>query len=208
MKYDIQIEDLPIGDILSPAYNPRIDVEQGSKEYEEIKRSFEQYGMVEPLVVNRRSMNCVGGNQRLAVLRDMGEETAPCVIVDVEDGQEKKLNLSLNRITGRWDTDLLTDLLNDEDVTAFETGFTEDEAAVYRMLNGKEQEPAKTETVEDTGDDIGEILSAQTVGVTVGAYRTTISMEEYQALTKALWASGIFEKREIVAELKARLTNG
>ena len=47
-----------------------------------------------------------------------------------------KLCLALNRIEGRWDTDRLGELLRDDEVLEFETGFDRDEVLVYRQLGG------------------------------------------------------------------------
>ena len=39
---------------LNPAeYNPRIDLQPGDERYEKIKGSLEEFGLVEPLVVNK-----------------------------------------------------------------------------------------------------------------------------------------------------------
>lgn len=112
----------PISELRRAAYNPRKKLQQGDKEYEKIRRSIEEFQLVEPLVWNRRTGNLVGGHQRLTVLEDMGETEVEVSVVDLSLEQEKQLNVTLNKIKGRWDFDKLQDLLNDmEDVTL--TGF-------------------------------------------------------------------------------------
>lgn len=65
--------------------------------------------------------------------------------------QEKKLCLALNRIDGRWDTDKLGDLLRDDDVLEWETGFDEAEVRLYRQLEDA-QEPDADDDAEDLDD--------------------------------------------------------
>ena len=135
MKFETRMEVLQISDIVAPPYNPREDIERGSPEYKALRRSIEINGMVEPPVVNLHNMRCIGGNQRLAVLRDMGKSEVLCSVIDQPDeAKEKKLCLALNRIDGRWDTDKLGDLLRDDEVIEYETGFDHDELLVYRQL--------------------------------------------------------------------------
>ena len=86
------IKRLAIKDIKESEYNPRVSLVPGSKEYEEIKKSLIQYGLVEPPIVNEHNMTCIGGHQRISVLRGMGVEYVDCSIVNIADPvQEKKL---------------------------------------------------------------------------------------------------------------------
>ena len=137
MKYETRLEMLKLSDIVAAPYNPREDIESGSDEYKALRRSIELNGMVEPPVVNLHNMRCIGGNQRLVVLRDLGWKEVLCSVIDQPDeSKEMKLCLALNRIEGRWDTDRLGELLRDDEVLEFETGFDRDEVLVYRQLGG------------------------------------------------------------------------
>ena len=80
MKFKTEFQVLKLKDIVPPPYNPREDIVKGSDEYESLRRSLEQHGMVEPPVVNIHNMRCIGGNQRITVLRDMGVEEVLCYI--------------------------------------------------------------------------------------------------------------------------------
>lgn len=97
-------------------YNPRITLTENHKEYQEIKKSVEVYGVVQPLIVSTLSGKVVGGAQRLTVLRDLGIEKIPTVEVSVPtEAQEKALNLALNKISGIWDPDKLS-ILKEEGI--------------------------------------------------------------------------------------------
>lgn len=107
----MRTKTLPIASINRAAYNPRVTLTPGMAEYERIKASIETFGLVEPLVWNERTGNLVGGHQRLTVLEAMGETKVPVSVVDLDDEQERVLNIALNKITGIWDEGALTAML-------------------------------------------------------------------------------------------------
>lgn len=43
----MDIQKIPAGKLNPDAYNPRKDLKPGDKEYEKLKRSIEEYGLVE-----------------------------------------------------------------------------------------------------------------------------------------------------------------
>ena len=115
---------------LNPApYNPRIDLEPGDPDYEKLKQSIEKFGHVQPIVWNERTGNVVGGHQSLKVLMDLGYTEADCVVVDLDDSEEKTLNIALNKISGRWDIDKLSELMDELAGAGMAelTGYSEDE---------------------------------------------------------------------------------
>lgn len=114
---------------INPApYNPRKPLKQGDREWDALNNSIDKFGLVEPLIVNKRTNNLVGGHQRYNVLRSKGVTEAECVIVDVDDQQERLLNIALNKIEGDWDYEKLDELfqtMNENDIIF--SGFSEDE---------------------------------------------------------------------------------
>lgn len=155
-------------DKLNPAvYNPRIQLEPGMPEWEKLKCSIEEFGNVEPIVWNKMTGNVIGGHQRLAVLKSMGYKTVPCSIVELNEHDEKILNVALNKIKGKWDYDKLAEILKDFDYEiASLSGFAEEEIAVILASN--------KDLFEDSDDysdweDDGEILG--------GSYVVTLVFE-------------------------------
>lgn len=131
--------------IKAAAYNPRIALKPGDPEYEKLARSIDEFGLVEPLIWNKRTGNLVGGHQRMTVLKARGVKSADVVVVDLEPIREKALNLALNKITGRWDTDklavVLDELAKDDLIDELVTGF--DETEIDDLLAG----------IDDSGED-------------------------------------------------------
>lgn len=128
----IDLQQIAVSKINPAPYNPRKDLKPGDREYEKLKRSIEAYGCVEPLVWNQRTGNLVGGHQRFKVIMtEQSPKTLSVSVVDLDEGDEKALNVALNKISGEWDTVKLGELLQDVvDLEGFDptlTGFDEDE---------------------------------------------------------------------------------
>ena len=128
---------------LNPAeYNPRKNLQPGDAEYEKLKRSMEQFGYVEPVVWNKTPGRVIGGHQRLKVLVDLGLKEVDCVVVEMDEEQEKALNIALNKINGEWDTDKLAMLISDLQGSDFDvslTGFEEAEIADLFEKTGEKE---------------------------------------------------------------------
>lgn len=100
-------EMISIDKINEAPYNPRhMPVEM----MRALKASLVEHGMVLNLVVQRKGMVLIGGHQRLTAMRELCEEhgwdaptEVPTVLLDVDDGTARRLNVALNRIDGEFD---------------------------------------------------------------------------------------------------------
>lgn len=149
----MNIKRIKLADVKPAAYNPRRQLKPGEKEYEALKASISRWSLVEPLVVNLRTGNLVGGHQRYNVLIDLGHTEAEAAVVDLDEKQEKLLNVALNRVEGQWDYSKLEDLFSEfgmEDI--FATGFTEGE---MKTLFDREEEPLADAFDEPEPDEGG-----------------------------------------------------
>lgn len=100
----MKIEQRKISSLKPAPYNPR----QATKQQEEnLKRSLEKFGVVEPVIVNDQTGHIVGGHFRVRELKKLGVKDVDCVIVDLSLEDEKELNIRLNANTGGWDFDML-----------------------------------------------------------------------------------------------------
>jgi len=115
-------------------YNSRKALKAGDVEYQELRRSIQEFGLVDPVIWNSRTRRVVGRHQRLTVRRDLGHTTVPAVVVDLDEAREKALNLALNRIAGEWDEAMLAEVLRDleRDVDITLTGF--DPSEIDKLL--------------------------------------------------------------------------
>ena len=145
----MEVRRISISKISPALYNPRQDLGPGDPAYEKLRRSIDQFGLVEPLVWNKRSSNLVGGHQRYKILLERGVKTLDVVVVDLPPEKERALNVALNAIEGSWDQPKLAELLEgltrlpDFDPTL--TGFDLPEInaliaeALHADLEGKEE---------------------------------------------------------------------
>jgi hypothetical protein len=111
----MDLRTMQLSDLHPAAYNPRVRLDRHDSRYRKLRRSVERFGLVEPLVWNRRTGHLVGGHQRLQILKDLGHTEATVSIVDLSDEQEKALNVVLNNREAQadWDLPRLTALLEE-----------------------------------------------------------------------------------------------
>jgi DNA modification methylase len=112
----------------SAAYNPR---QISREELNKLIKSIKQFGFVDPALVRKQDNMIVGGHQRIKAAQELGLKEIPVVYLDITENDAKLLNVALNKISGDWDEDKLTELLAElkffDDVDELLTGFDEDE---------------------------------------------------------------------------------
>lgn len=128
MEKTLKTEKRKLKELVAADYNPRKALTPEDSEYQKIKRSIEEFGYVDPIIINEDG-TIIGGHQRCTVLKDLGYEEVDVVVVSLDKQREKALNIALNKITGEWDEIKLKDLLLDLDlgdydisITGFESG--------------------------------------------------------------------------------------
>jgi hypothetical protein len=106
----MKIEKVPIDSIQEDPRNART---HPAKNLKAIRGSLERFGQAEPLVVQASTGKVIGGNGRLAVMRELGWKTVEIVRVDIDSKGATALGLALNRTaeTAEWDDDQLAALL-------------------------------------------------------------------------------------------------
>ncbi|HIS60892.1 MAG TPA: ParB N-terminal domain-containing protein [Candidatus Scybalomonas excrementigallinarum] len=154
----MKIEKKHIDDLKPAEYNPRIELQTDDEEYQSLKRSIEEFGLVDPIIYNEQTGNVVGGHQRLKVAKDLGYTEFDVSVVSMSEEKEKALNIALNKISGNWDDEKLKELLSELDSNELMlTGFNEDE--IDSLMNDinideffEEQEESNNKN-EDTNSD-------------------------------------------------------
>jgi len=121
----ITIIEIPINELHSATYNPRTHDEIQA---EQLKRSIEQFGMVDPIIcnsaVNRKNI-IIGGHFRVKIAKELGMDKVPVVYVNIPDEEkEQELNIRLNKATGDWDWNLLAEF---DEKFLKEVGFSSEE---------------------------------------------------------------------------------
>ncbi len=139
---------------LQPApYNPRLELSKNSSQYRKLKRSIERFGLVEPLLWNKRTGLLVGGHQRLRVLQDLKIEKVSVSVLDLSPEQEKALNIVLNNREAQsdWDLPQLTSILEElaelPESLLFATGFEPSHLKTLQSELTPSEEPMVDEEV-------------------------------------------------------------
>lgn len=101
----VLIEKIPVAKLNPASYNPR---EISDQQLSGLKASMDRFGCVELIVWNKRTGNIVSGHQRFKVLQSEGVTDIDVVIVDLDESEEKALNVAMNNphIAGDFTPDL------------------------------------------------------------------------------------------------------
>lgn len=146
---------MKLEDINPAPYNPRVELQPGDAQYEALKNSLGRFGLVEPLVVNRKTGNLISGHQRLNVLKAQGIEEAEVIVADLDEETEKAANIAMNKIEGEWDYDKLDEIFEGMDREELKfTGFEPGEVA--SMYEEALEEEAETPKQSGGGNGGGE----------------------------------------------------
>ncbi len=200
----METRTLKLADIHPSEYNPRFRFTKKDFEYSALAKSIDEYGLVVPLLVNTRNMTLISGHQRFWIMQDRGEEEADCVVVDLDEAQERALCIAMNKVSGEWDYGLLADLLEeireagiDTDMTGFREfeisdilGELEDEQSDIDLERGK------TPKKEDKKDGLVCL---------VGEYKFRIPDELWEATIADIRLKVGFTKEKVIEELQRRL---
>ncbi len=140
-EQQIQIEQVPIGDLRPDPANPRRISDQ---ELETLTRSISEFGLIDPIIARREDKMVIGGHQRLLAARKLGYKTVPVVLTDLTVEQAHLLNIALNKISGSFDQELLARLLKElQEVPNIDlslSGFEDDELKkLLKSLDAREK---------------------------------------------------------------------
>ena len=125
----LSLETISVDQLQPAPYNPRVELKPGMEGYDRLKRSLEEFDLVQPIVWNRRTGHIISGHQRLEILKDEGVRELDVVVLDLPLEREQALNVTLNNpnVGGSWDLEKLSDLMSDlsdfEEIDMSLTGF-------------------------------------------------------------------------------------
>lgn len=197
---------LKINEIEEAFYNPRKVMKRGSKKYNNLKNSLEEFGYVEPMVVNEVNNRLISGHQRLNVLRDLGNEEVEVSIVHIEDeAREKALNIALNKIKGKWDSKKLADILKEigDEWDALDLGFEESDIAEFLKNDDNLGVDGNHADEMDKGIKLRKEPAACVVAIP-GMVRFSIPADDFVKMEQDIIKAGFFSEKEISEELKRR----
>ena len=120
----MDVETVNINELISPDYNPRHITPAAM---ESLKQSIDEFGYIDPIIVNKHNNHIVGGNQRYECLKTLGYTEIDVIFINEPDiNREKAINIRLNNSSGDWDIGKLDTIFQDLEITGFDltlTGF-------------------------------------------------------------------------------------
>lgn len=128
---DLEVKQWKIDDLIGAEYNPR---KLSDEQKQTIKDSIKRFGLVDPVLVNintERKGIIIGGHQRTMIARELGFKKIPCIELDLTLEKEKELNVRLNKNTGEFDFDLLSEHFKENELISW--GFADDEVEFFEM---------------------------------------------------------------------------
>lgn len=124
MSEEINITKISLAEITPADYNPR---QISDTDKEKLTKSLEEFGVVDPIIINLKDNTIIGGHQRFDILYNQNPDQEAHLLklgdigwlftdsnLKIKDkNHEKALNLALNRINAEWDFTKLTPLLDE-----------------------------------------------------------------------------------------------
>ena len=124
----LKIEYVPLSRLMPFGGNPRSISNEALKR---LGKSLADFGVVDPIIVQRGTDMVIGGHQRLKAAQLAGMAEVPVVYLDIADDKAKALNIALNNpaLQGEWDEPKLGLLLEELRIAGMvdQTGFAEEE---------------------------------------------------------------------------------
>ena len=143
---DHKIISKDINSLIFAEYNPR---QLTKDQYKHLKDSIDRFGLVDPIIVNKnkdRKNIIVGGHQRVKVAKDMNIKEVPVLEVDLTYDRERELNVRLNANTGEWDTDILANMFDIDELQDW--GFDDIDLKIDDVKLDEEEKPKKDKMIE------------------------------------------------------------
>ncbi|MCU6783919.1 ParB N-terminal domain-containing protein [Anthropogastromicrobium aceti] len=194
---------MKLTDIQPADYNPRVKLTETDFEYKALKTSIDTFGLVVPLIVNKKTGTLISGHQRLNVMLKNGIEETEVVVVDMEPEKEKALCIAMNKVCGQWDYGMLADImeeLRNSEIDTVATGFSDNEIAELlgelQEVDADIPEIDSVDKKEDTGDGVPCI---------VGEYKFRIPDASYKDMMADIREKVGFSKEMVESELQRRL---
>lgn len=210
----INITDIHLSD-----YNPRILYEEDKTI---LKNSLTEFGLIDPIIVNLKEYNIIGGHQRYKLLVDEGVEDLNLIelgdigwvfpndnLIVSDDNSEKAMNLALNIQVGNWDYSKLNEIFNelndnnfDIDLTGFDSISIETNVDDDFWKNGISNDFE----FEDSDENKFEVIVTKKERIiNIGNYTIKLPITNFNNWIRKLEFENDFNKPEIINEIKRRL---
>jgi ParB family chromosome partitioning protein len=112
MSRAFELVEVEVGRLAPNPWNPN---RMSEEMYHKLRAYVGREGLVEPIVVRPKGegYEILGGFHRWKIAKELGYETVPCAVVDLDDRRAKILSINLNEMKGQSVSALLSELVHD-----------------------------------------------------------------------------------------------
>jgi site-specific DNA-methyltransferase (adenine-specific) len=87
-----------------------VDIYSTPKNFEDIKSNILEFGIIQPILVNRSNLIVVSGNLRLKIARELGYQVVPVIFCDLSEDELNIIALSTNKQRKKSKLDILKEM--------------------------------------------------------------------------------------------------
>lgn len=177
---DSNIEKINIDKLVPADYNPR---KISEKDYNNLKNSINEFGIVSPIVINLNDNTIISGHQRFDVLYyennvtelyllklgDIGWAFTETDLKIKDKNYEKTLNLALNRIHGEFDEEKLNEVLVEleelelDSLTGFDLDLDDIDYDFITRIDDEDYEEIEDSSEDEYVEEIEEVEEPQII---------------------------------------------
>jgi len=96
MKTEVNNQVVPVNTNDLVLNQTIVDLYSTPENFVDIKSNILQFGIIQPILVNRLNMVVISGNLRLKIARELGHQTVPVIFCDLSDDELNVIALSTN----------------------------------------------------------------------------------------------------------------
>jgi ParB/RepB/Spo0J family partition protein len=122
----------------------KLEMYQTPENYENIKRSIENEGIIEPLLVNEITKEIISGNLRYQVARDLGIKEVPALFQEIDQEDMDIKSISTNQQRKKSYSEILKEIQFFEEYYKIKKGQRTDLNKEYKEIKEKRDESLKS----------------------------------------------------------------
>lgn len=181
-----------ISDIKRADYNPRFMTEE---QRSALAAEMTKFGQVIPLLVNKRNNVLVSGHQRLDFFEARGDQTVWVTLVELDERQERLLNMTMNRIGGEFEEKGLAEMIEkiqelSPEMTQF-TGLSGDELAELQEISQNGQDFSRGARFTELEEDMSRGKGEYGIRPIIAIYKPEVYAEVLEKMEAYMQAQGI-----------------
>lgn len=175
----MKFSKIKLNQLIQSTYNPRI---MNTTELQKLKNNILKFGLVDPIIINTKNNHIIGGHQRYDALTEILSDDTELNLLEIgsigwvfdntkcslkNKDDEKILNLSLNKINGRWNFEKLETVMQDLSKQNYDLNLTGFDDIELKMFDNIQLDDLTTRfnnsEIEDLTSNFNENIEHETI---------------------------------------------